>query len=149
MAMLNDAKILSMEQSADNFDWMYRWVETETRLPKRQREEDTDRVVSVFFNRSDSSWYCRGPLRTKRFKVQSKHQDNTPFTGEEYKAVLFSRREEAVHEMQEQQAGRVSVDDGIADAVAAAEDAVADEALKVGRPHRCSVGFCGGFGGTA
>ena len=31
IAMLNDAKILSLEQPVENFDWMYRWVETETR----------------------------------------------------------------------------------------------------------------------
>ena len=134
IAMLNDAKILSMEQSADNFDWMYKWVETETRQPKRQREEDKDRVVSVFFNRSDSSWYCRGPLRTKRFKVQTTHQDNTPFTGEEYKAVLGSRREEAVHEMNEQQAGRATIADDIAGVVEAEVDAVTgpDAALIAG-----------------
>ena len=62
----------------------------------------------VFFNRSDSSWYCRGPVRTKRFKVNSKRQDNTPLTGEEYKAVLASRREEAIHEMKEQQAAQTA-----------------------------------------
>ena len=71
-------------------------------------------------------------MRTKRFKVPSKHQDNTLFTGEEYKAVLASRREEAVHEMKEQQAGRATIEDDIAGVVEPKDDAVTDETFNGG-----------------
>ena len=64
--------------------------------------------------------------------MPSKHLDGTTFTGEEYKAVLASRREEAVNELKEQQTGRVPIEDGIAGVVAPTDDAVTDAALVVG-----------------
>ena len=69
MAMLNDAKTLSMEQSEENFDWMCRWAETETRLPKR----------------SDSSWYCRGPVHEGAPPVDMR--TNRPATKERFTLV--------------------------------------------------------------
>ena len=55
--------------------------------------------------------------------------------------MLASRREDAVHEMKEHQAGRVPIEDGATGVSVPTDDAITDEALNVGRPIVAALDF--------
>ena len=98
--------VLLLEFSHKSLVWMSEFVSHSSGRPKRalQRHESIQKSpdINVFYSRSDESWVCRGPLSTRKFKVQRTAQDGSALGVSCFRAYMDKQRLAAQSEMTKQ-----------------------------------------------
>ena len=98
--------VLLLEFSQKSLVWMSEYVSHSSDRPKRslQRHGSIQKSpeIGVFYSRSDESWVCRGPLSTRKFKVQRTAQDGSALGLSCFRACMEKQRVAAQSEMSQQ-----------------------------------------------
>ena len=104
---LRKARSVYLEVAPASLSWLPGWCDTETAHPKRKIPSPVEKTNTphVFWSRTEQSWVCRGPVRTKKFRVQSVAPSGEPIQGEDYKRLFLAQKDFAMQELSRQHQG--------------------------------------------
>ena len=104
---LRKARSVYLEIGPASFSWLLGWCDAEIAQPKRKAPSIVEKTntPNVFWSRSEQSWVCRGPVRTKKFRVQSVGPSGAHIQGEDYKRLFLAQKDFAMQELHRQNQG--------------------------------------------
>ena len=105
---------IRIELTEPNLGWLNKYLsderEQERQVRPKEKSEETigtdaaSQLPAVFFSSSESMWYVRGKIKTRKIRVpRCKPGTDEPLSGETYKANIRAMREEAEHEFRKQE----------------------------------------------
>jgi hypothetical protein len=106
---MRKARSVYLAVAPASFSWMLGWCDAEIAKPKRTTPSTAEKsnTPNVFWSRTEQSWVCRGPVRTKKFRVQSVGPSGEQIQGESYKRLFLAQKEFALQELHRQTHGQL------------------------------------------
>ena len=114
----NRGIIPAVELCPENLKWLYETANAPVRQKRDRNQMDCllqdigTREPGLVWSRTENAWICRGPTRTKRFRIPTTTDSGEQWDPHVYRTMMVSARDAAMEELQRQKMMTSSSDVG-------------------------------------